>query len=341
MGRTRRRVVLLCIAASLSFLVVENASAAVPTDQDRADNAIGYLARQQADDGSMPGFSAIGSTADAELAVRAANIGADVEHGAMTFLRKEVRAGNATQIGLLAKVALAVAASGGNARDFGGKDLVADLVGRIRAGGHFQKASVLDQALGILALAAANAPRLRPKAAGWLANAQCPDGGWAFDVPYAPATDDQHCDDGSGSDFFLSDTNTTGYSVMALATLKVPVPLPHNPFGFFDAVRDAGHGGWGYTWGFQTTDANSTGLVLQAYAAEGSAPPAGSRSALRKLQYARCGAFAFTWNGDARTAPDPGATIGAAPGLLGVPFPIEGPPQLIGNGPATPRCRVA
>ena len=225
-------------------------------------------------------------------------------------------------------------ASGADATAFGGSNLVADLSGRIQAGGRFQKAAVLDQALGILALAAANAPR--PKTAAWLAKAQCPDGGWAFDLPYAPATDDQHCDDGSGSDFFLSDTNTTGYAVMALETTNVAAA--HDPFTFFGAIRDSVHGGWGYTWGFQTTDANSTGLVLQAYAAAGSALPAGSRTALRKLQYARCGAFAFTWNGDVRTAPDPGATIGAVPGLLGVPFPIEGPPMVIGGAPATPGC---
>src|SRR5207249_5711344 len=142
MGRTRRRVVSLCIAASLSLTIAGPASGASLTDAQRADNAIGYLARQQAADGSMPGFSAIGSTADAELAVRAANIGADVEHGAITFLRKQVRAGNVTQIGAVAKVVLAVVASGGNARDFGGKNLVADLLDRIQAGGHFQQAAV-------------------------------------------------------------------------------------------------------------------------------------------------------------------------------------------------------
>jgi hypothetical protein len=334
MGRTLQRVVSLCTAGSLSFLLMGDAAATAPTDAARADTAIGYLARQQADDGSMPGFSAIGSTADAELAVRAANVGADIESGAMTFLRKQVRAGNVTQIGLVAKVALAVSADGADPLDFGGMNLVADLLGRIRAGGHFQKASVLDQSLGVLALAGANAPRR--KTATWLAGAQCPDGGWAFDLPYAPSTDDHHCDDGSGSDFFLSDTNTTGYAVMALETTNVVAP--HDPFTFFDAIRDSVHGGWGYTWGLQTTDANSTGLVLQAYAAAATSPPDGSRSALRKLQYTRCGAFAFSWDGDVRTPPDTGATIGAVPGLLGIAFPIGGPPPVIGDAPKTPAC---
>jgi hypothetical protein len=334
MGRTLRGAAMLFAAGSL--LVLTTASAAETTDRDRAANAIGYLAREQHADGSMPGFSAVGSTADAELAVRSVNVGADVEQGAITFLRKQVRAGNVTEIGLVAKVTLAAAAYGADVRAFGGTDLVAGLLHRIRTNGHFRNASVLDQALGILALAAANAPRA--KTVGWLAKAECPDGGWAFDLPYRPSSDNRHCDDRSGSDFFLSDTNTTSYAVMALETASV-VP-PHHPFAFFDAIRDSIHGGWGYTWGFQTTDANSTGLVLQAYAAAGSDPPAGSRAALRKLQYTRCGAFAFTWDGDRRTAPDAGATIGAVPGLLGVPFPIDGPPPAISDAPATPRCRA-
>jgi hypothetical protein len=336
MGRTLRRATMLFAVGSVLVLTTASSAEATTTDRDRAAGAIGYLARQQHADGSMPGFSAIGSTADTELAVRSANVGADVEQGAITFLRKQVRAGNVTDVGLVAKVALAADAAGADLRAFGGRDLVSDLLDRIRTNGHFRKASVLDQALGILALAAANVPRA--KTAGWLAKAECPDGGWAFDVPYRPSSDNRHCDDGSGSDFFLSDTNTTSYAVMALETASA-VP-PRHPFDFFDAIRDSVHGGWGYTWGFETTDANSTGLVLQAYAAAGSDPPAGSRAALRKLQYTRCGAFAFTWDGDRRTAPDAGATIGAVPGLLGVAFPIDGPPPVISDAPATPPCRA-
>jgi hypothetical protein len=336
MGRTLRGATTLFAVGSVLVLTTAAWAEASTTDRDRAANAIGYLARQQHADGSMPGFSAIGSTADAELAVRSANVGADVEQGAITFLRKQVRAGNVTEIGLVAKVTLAVAAYGSDVRAFAGTDLVAELLDRIRANGHFRKASVLDQALGILALAAANAPRA--KTVGWLAKAECPDGGWAFDLPYRPTSDNRHCDDRSGSDFFLSDTNTTSYAVMALETASV-VP-PHRPFAFFDTIRDSVHGGWGYTWGFQTTDANSSGLVLQAYAAAGSDAPAGSRAALRKLQYIRCGAFAFTWDANSPTAPDAGATIGAVPGLLGVPFPIDGPPPAISNAPPTPRCRA-
>ena len=44
--------------------------------------------------------------------------------------------------------------------------------------------------------------------------------------------------------------------------------LQANPFTFFDTLRDPDNGGWSYSGSFIATDANSTSLVLQAYAAE-------------------------------------------------------------------------
>ena len=38
--------------------------------------------------------------------------------------------------------------------------------------------------------------------------------------PTAPGTDDDHCDDGSGTDFFTSDSNSTSYVVQALAARR-------------------------------------------------------------------------------------------------------------------------
>ncbi len=100
----------------------------------------------------------------------------------------------------------------------------------------------------------------------WLLDAQCPDGGWAYDAPFAPGTDDQHCDDGSGNDFFTSDSNTTAYAVQALEEAG-RTGWGDDPFDFFDTVRDPDHGGWAYSRAFLVTDANSTGLVLQAFVA--------------------------------------------------------------------------
>jgi hypothetical protein len=105
----------------------------------------------------------------------------------------------------------------------------------------------------------------------------------------------------------------------------------NDPFAFFSAIRDSAGGGWGYTWGFQTTDANSTALVLQAYAAAGLAPPSGSMTALRSLQNIKCGGFSLK----AGAKQNVGATIGAVMGLLQQPLPVD-PQTVAGPAPAYP-----
>jgi hypothetical protein len=116
-------------------------------------------------------------------------------------------------------------------------------------------------------------------------------------------------------------------AVMALQGLKVP---DVDPFDFFDAIRDDTFHGWGYTWGFRRTDANSTALVIQAYAGVGLTPPIGGVRALRRLQYP-CGAVAYSFtDAGRRTGKDVGASIGAVLGFLKAPFPVTavtlGPP---------------
>jgi hypothetical protein len=196
---------------------------------------------------------------------------------------------------------------------------------------------VYDTALTVLALDSAGVTAPEP-AVSFLWSQQCADGGWDYDA--TNVGEDAHCQGDPDTDFFASDTNTTALVVMALQGAPIPVaggqPMPLGPFDFFDAIRDEAHGGWGYTWGFETTDANSTGLVLQAYVSEGVPPPAGSRTALRRLQYGRCGAFAYSWDGDVRMAPDLGATIGAIPGLMGTAFPLGG--SVESPAPDVPVC---
>jgi hypothetical protein len=336
MGRTHRRVASFVVAVTLSLALPGRAVAAL-TDQQRAERAIGYLARTQADNGSIPGFSPIGSTADAVLAIRSANVGADVEQAAIRFLRRQTAKGNVDTIGLKAKVVLALAANGRNAHDFGGHDLVGEITETERLNGRYGNATVFDQALAILAIYGSTTT-FDTQAMTWLRNGECPDGGWQFDRPHR-ASEGAHCGDPSDPrDFFRSDTNTTAYAVMALELSGAS--FEGDPFAFFMRIRDDAHGGWGYTWGFTDTDANSTALVIQAFAAASISLPNGALAALRHLQYARCGAFAFSLTETgARTAPNAGATIGAVPGLLRVPFPIQDPPQAIGPAPRTPRCR--
>lgn len=332
MGRTRRRVISSLLTCSLVLAAAGPAGAAL-TDQDRGERAAGSIASQQKRDGSFPAFSAIGSTADAVLAFVAAGVGQRETRRALDHLEAQVEEGNVDTEGLKAKVLLAWTSAGRGGRTIGGENLVRDLKTGWSDG---LTHTVYDTALTVLALRSAGAV-VPGQVIVFLVDEVCPDGGWSYDG--FNEGEDDHCQGDPDTDFFASDTNTTALVVMALnaAAPSVGAPIaPTDAFDFFDAIRDDVRGGWGYTWGFETTDANSTALVLQAYASAGRRSPAGSLKALRALQYGRCGAFAFTWDGDVRTGPDLGATIGAVPGLLRLPMPFTG--MVEGPAPHLPAC---
>jgi hypothetical protein len=315
MGSTLRRITTSLVVASIVLASTGTAGAATD-DAARADAAMAYVGARQLENGSFPGFSSIGSTADAVLDMAAT--GYDRVTPAIAYLRRQVRRGNVTGVGLTAKVVTAVEAAGGNATTFGGVDLIARITDSERASGRFAGASVFDQALAILALRSAGVASSDAEST-WLADAQCPDGGWQFDRRHR-AMENAHCRDvDDPNDFFFSDTNTTAYAVMALHGQKAP---DADPFAFFDTIRDATYHGWGYTWGFRRTDANSTALVIQAYASEALSVPSGGMRALRRLQYP-CGAVAYSFtDAGARTGKDIGATIGAVLGFLHEPLPV-------------------
>jgi hypothetical protein len=331
MGRTLRGVISSLLTCSLAIGLAGPASAAL-TDGDRAERAAGSIASHQRANGSFPAFSAIGSTADAVLAFVAAGVGERPMRRALRFLEDKVAAGRIRSEGLQAKVLLAWTTAGRNPRTIGGENLVRELKAGWSDG---LSHTVFDTALAVLALRSAGAAVPAP-AVTFLETERCPDGGWAYDA--FNEGEDEHCQ-APVDDYFASDTNTTALAVMALnavaPTVSAATVVP-SPWEFFTTIRDDVHGGWGYTWGVQLTDANSTGLVLQAYASAGMTPPVGARMALRRLQYPRCGAFAYSWSGDAKTGPDLGATIGAVPGLLGEAFPFIG--SVEGPAPDLPAC---
>jgi hypothetical protein len=321
MGRTLWRTAASFVVVSV---VVSTGTPADATTGDaaRASSAMAYVAAHQLANGSFPGFSAVGSTADAVMDMAAT--GFDAIPDAIGFLRRQVRHGNVSGVGLTAKVLLAAEAAqqsgtpGIVVTDFGGENLITAISGTEQPSGRFAGASVFDQALAILALDSAGQTPTDAEAT-WLADAQCPDGGWQFDRPHR-LVENRHCRDRSDpNDFTSSDTNTTAMAVMALHGLKTP---DADPFAFFDAIRDGTYHGWGYTWGFHRTDANSTSLVIQAYRTDARPIPEAGTRALRRLQYACCAvAYSFSDAG-ARTGKDVGATIGAVLGFLQEPFPV-------------------
>jgi hypothetical protein len=323
MGRTLRWVAAVPFVVAALIVVAPNPAIAVPAgDLARVDRALAYVAREQQHNGALPAFSPIGSTADAIVSFVAAGIGKRPMRDALDYLRKQTVKGNANTIGLQAKVVTAWATAGRDPRDVAGTDLVEALETSIDDDGRYGDAAVFDQALVILALVRAG-EAVPAAATDWLVAAQCTDGGWQYDLP-AAASDDEHCVStvDPANDFFESETNATSFVLQALTAAGATPTYAHDPFVFLREIRDAAYGGWGYSWSFSTTDANSTALVIQAYAASGRSIPDGAIAALRRLQYP-CGAFAFTRDATgARSGADVGATIGAVLGLLRVAHPV-------------------
>lgn len=361
------------IASTLALALASSAWSSVAvgaTRQEAARDGVRYLISRQHANGSFPGFSPIGSTADAALAMSIAGRGRDHIKEALGFLARKV---DEATLGQKAKVVLAAVAGGKDLSRFAGGDLVAQLRASQQDNGQYAEegdfSAVTTHALVSLALASAGEP-INDPAADWLAAAQCPDGGWQFDEPHQPE-EDEHCfdatTDGAGNpvDFSTSDSNTTSYAVQALATHSHPVELAAGPFDYFPLTRDPVKGGYRYShedtqFGSPSyTDANSTALVIQAYLTCDTCdfdPPLRS---LKALQYARCGAlqgaFAFTWqnvDGDIRRLPSKaearaekendgstvaGATIGAIPGLMLEPLPV-GPRPIKDAAPARRSC---
>jgi hypothetical protein len=333
MGRTPRRVAAVSLVVALMLSLPATASAAL-TDHQRAKRGSAYLVGTQRKNGSIPAFSPIGSTADAVLAFVASGVGREQMQDALGYLRQRASAGAVSTIGLRAKVVLAASAAGKDPRAFGGHDLVQEIRSTVGGNGHLGGTGVFDDALGVLALVSAGISPAA-KVSTWLLAAQCPAGGWAYDAPYDPTTDDAHCHSGGG-DFFDADSNTTSYVVQALVGTG-HTGWTHGPFAFFASVRDPAKGGWSYAPSFVATDANSTALVIQAYVAHGTAIPSGGLIALRKLQYPSCGAWAYAWNGGTLGDPNVGATIGAIPALLRRPLPL--PHRTLAAGvPSVPAC---
>jgi hypothetical protein len=193
----------------------------------------------------------------------------------------------------------------------------------------------------MLALEAAQETGGISSAAGWLMGAQCENGGWQFSDPPIPG-EDEHCSLGY-PDIDEANTDTTALAVQALQGMESPPEPLRDPFLFIDTLRDV-NGGWSYdrpaslhsNFTSTSTNANSTAMVLQAYASAGLKPPAGSRFALASLQARGCeegaGSFWYTWaddDGDGvyeRSGPSNlAATIAAVPGLLLQPLPETGP----------------
>jgi hypothetical protein len=310
---TRVKLVALFLAAIL-MTSLAGAALAGPGD-DAASKALTWLAtKQNADGGFSDGFSPnskLSSTADAILAITAAGQDASTwKRGGVSPLDYlQSQAGQTTNGGEIAKVVLAVVATGGTlrARSWGGVDLIARLHGLHKSGGY--GGTLYEDTLVVLALV--NAGQSVPDdVTARLLKAQTADGAWAFTGDTAA---------GAG------DTNTTALVVQALIATGKRDAIGR-ALDYLRRTQNA-DAGWPYqvpsAFGTET-DANSTANVLQALIAareslsnwgkSGQSDPLG---ALIRLQDAKTGAFNFQ-------ASAPGAnllaTMQAVPALKSATF---------------------
>jgi hypothetical protein len=297
-----------------------------------------FLVSRQQEDGSIPGIGDPIWTADAVVALVAAKRAPKAIARALDFL--EANADEWDTVGERAKVILAEVAGGRDPRDFEDRDLIEELEATQQDDGRYgADTSVFSHALAVLALEGAGGSSTITDAAAWLIAAQCGNGGWQVTGPPTPAEDD-HCSFGY-PDIDEANADTTSLAIQALQGLPVPVTPEIDPFIFLDTLWDPTNGAWTYdrsdslhsNFTSHAANANSSGMVLQAYAADDRFPPTGAIRALTKLQPRLCGkkagAFFYTWvddDGDGSykrsRGDDLAATIGALPGLLSAELPL-------------------
>jgi hypothetical protein len=302
-----------------------------------------FIVSGQEPDGSFPALSsdATSWTADAVVALASAGRASKSAARGLDFL--EANSADVDSVGTRAKVILARIAGGRDPRSFVGRDLVEEIESDQQSDGRYgADTSVFSHAIGMLALSGAGATSTLDAAAQWLADAQCENGGWQVTGPPIPI-EDERCSFGY-PDIDEANTDTTALAIQALRVAPTRITPAHDPFGFMETLRDEENGGWTYdrpesvhaNFTSKYGNANSNGMVLQAYAAAGVAPPEGSRHALVRLQDPLCGpdagSFSYTWgdeDGDGvylHSGPhNLAATIAALPGLLAAPLPQQAP----------------
>ena len=280
---TRRALVASLILLSLLL----TAAAPAPSPTEGVGQALTWLrAQQQGDGGFSNGFSAgsdLGTTADAMLAIIAGGQDPSTWSPAgaspLDFLANAVQAGNVTNPGAAAKVALAMLAAGKGPHAVAGLDLANPILEGFDAGTGFFGMGPFDSSLAILALTGMHTPLPEGALAGLLA-ARLPDGAYAFNGDLTP---------GAG------DSNTTALAVQALLAAGRRDDTTAS-LDYFRAAQNEDDG-WTYqkpsAFG-EATDANSTALVLQALLASGERPNewGDALAALSSLQVPS-GAFIF------------------------------------------------
>lgn len=378
------------VAASALTLVAGPATALAPSPATRAstaagsatphdDNAApsgngviarygaGYLARQiEANGGYLAPFGSpdTGNTAYAVVGLTAAGVGRRASALAITYLQSRVADGlvdsnGADDAGALANVILAATAAGENPRAFGGTAPVNNLVARLLATkrptgadrGLFGAAAptydgAFRQGLALAALHGAGIPSSRvTTAVAWFEKQQCANGLW---TSYRADTTTP-CPAADPATFAGPDTNSTALAVQGLAAYGHQ-PRRAATLTSLDRIQSADGGFPFFAAPGQTSDPNSTAVVIQALVAT-DAHPASARwvkdgmtpyAALAAYQLGcsdtAAGRGAYFFDSGTR-APDILATIQAVPAQVGAALPVAH--RVLATATPTPTCPAA
>jgi hypothetical protein len=349
---------LLSAATMTSFGAPAGAVTPAVPQTAAAQSAARWIGSQLTPQGTIdditPGTPDLSATAQAAIGLGATGVDLTGARAALSYLK----ANAATYItkqgsdgpGQLANLILAAHALGANPSSFGGTNLVARLLATEQTSGPNAgrfgtdaqdaafNAGTVDQGLALAALAAAGV-KADTASLTWLEGQQCINGGWTD-----PDNVNTPCDpDPIGSAFPNEDTNTTSYAIQGLAAQgALTAPMSTNALAFLTSAQDS-DGGWplspNTTANPETSDPNSTALVIQALLALGQSPSSptfdqGANTPLTALLSFQvtsgqdAGAFSFPGVGTAATG-NVLATNQVVPALAGLTLPY--PPSSVGG----------
>ena len=341
----------LSVPPSGSAAAASPGSATVP-QVSVAKGAAEWLAGKMTSQGYIPNASPppaadLSSTVNTILALAAANVALPLARTGLTYMEQNVSAyvtvsEGGDGPGKLALLILAAHALGVDPTNFGGTNLVTRLQATEQTSGPnagrfgtdaqdtASDAGPYDQGLALQALQAAGVKADGP-ALSWLANQQCPNGGWVFNTqpdPTNPCNGDPH-------QFLGPDTNTTAQAVQGLAAQSALTPaMAAGALNFLKNGQNA-DGGWAFNPAapdnVQTSDPDSTAFVMEALLALGSAPdgapfdvggntPTGLMLSFKIASGTDAGAFSFPGGG--ATTGNLIATYQVVPALMGLSFPF-------------------
>ena len=301
---------------------------------------------------ALDGKPDVAGSVVAGLALAAAGVAPRTVDAIATYASQHVddyaRSGTADRPGALGRLALLAAASGRDPNAFGGTAPANHLIDRILAtqvpvgpeAGLFRDPTyngLFSHSLGLLGVATARTltsdQRTKVSAAvEYLATQQCADGGWQ-NAPRLVVAGITLTPCGSGANG--PDTNVAGFAAQALAAHRRQPRA--DALAWFDAAQNDA-GGWGYL-PRGATDADSTGIVVQAILALGGDPASARFTAGGRTAYAALlglqlgcaapvgdrGAFAYMRGADGTLRANFYATAEAVPAVARRPFPLTRP----------------